>query len=346
MNARGGIAMAIAGFLRKQKEDPEMECRTIPTTMWRRRGVLVDVLLAILAPIRIVLAALSRPKPVLHIQMSSGASAYRKGILIRLAHRLGFPCILQVHAGLIGVFYEGLGDYGKKWFRGTLSRARMIFTLTHGWKRYLEALTDVPVMAVSNGVEIPEVVDRSSRNSAAPVRILFLSRLTEAKGVYDLLEAFENLLNEGLPVRLTLAGNTEVEEVQEWVARHNLGDVVDVPGWVAGETKARLFAQADVFALPSHFEGQGIALLEAMSYELPAIGGRTGGIPEVLAEGVAGILVEPRDVEGLTEALRRLVCDPGLRCRLGKAGRKRVEEEYSLEIVCARAKEAYRRVIG
>jgi glycosyltransferase involved in cell wall biosynthesis len=79
-----------------------------------------------------------------------------------------------------------------------------------------------------------------------------------------------------------------------------------------------------------------------MSYSLPVIATRIGGIPEMVVENETGLLVEPRDVAGLLEAMRRLASDRELCRRFGQAGRKKAQEEYSRPSACARMKELYR----
>lgn len=100
-------------------------------------------------------------------------------------------------------------------------------------------------------------------------------------------------------------------------------------------------AAFDVAVLPSLREAQGISLLEAMALGKPIVASDTGGIPEVVREGVEGLLVPPGDVGALADALLRLARDAGLRARLADAGRKSVEERYSLQAMVRRIETIY-----
>jgi hypothetical protein len=91
---------------------------------------------------------------------------------------------------------------------------------------------------------------------------------------------------------------------------------------------ARRYQQCAVFALPSGQEGFGIVFLEAMRFAKPCIGGDTGGTPEVIEDGVTGILVPHGDVDRLTSVLDRLLGDAALRERLGRAGFERLQEQF------------------
>jgi glycosyltransferase involved in cell wall biosynthesis len=83
--------------------------------------------------------------------------------------------------------------------------------------------------------------------------------------------------------------------------------------------------------------------MEAMAMRVPCVATRIGGIPDLIRDGIDGILVSPSDVEGLAEAIRRLIGDPALRRRLGEAGRERVLECYDLEKNIVRLAEVFRR---
>ncbi len=102
-------------------------------------------------------------------------------------------------------------------------------------------------------------------------------------------------------------------------------------GRVTSSLLPSYYQQCDVFALPSSGEGFGIVFLEAMRFEKPCVGARSGGIPEVVEDGVTGFLVEPGDADGLADRLVCLLHDAALREKMGQAGKDRLEREYSFE---------------
>jgi glycosyltransferase involved in cell wall biosynthesis len=107
------------------------------------------------------------------------------------------------------------------------------------------------------------------------------------------------------------------------------------------------YAAADVLVLPSVLdsrndtEGLGVVLLEAMSYGVPVIASRIGGIPDIVGDGATGLLVPPGDAGALAAALERLAVDPSLRARLGSAGREHVRAQFSWDRIVARWEECY-----
>jgi glycosyltransferase involved in cell wall biosynthesis len=342
VRAKGGIASVIISLLTELGRDPELRVTAIPTTMYRGKGILFDILLSIVGLLRVFLACFSTPRPILHLHMTSHGSAIRKGIIARLARATHTPFI--IHDSGVEYYYNMASDWMRSWLRGTYRRANAVMPISGREKHFVESLTASPMEIIPNAVNLPDQIDRPVGVSNDKTRFLFLGRLVEDKGVFELLEAFATLCRNGNPVHLTLAGNSGVEEVRNWVKVHDLGKLIDVPGWVEGEEKARVFKTADVFVLPSYHEAVPVAIVEAMSYGLPVIATRVGGIPEVVVENETGLFVEPRDVRGLVEAMQRFASDAQLRHRLGQAGRKRAEDRFSLASVCARIKEVYRKV--
>ncbi len=141
-------------------------------------------------------------------------------------------------------------------------------------------------------------------------------------------------------------GNEEHgRRLRRLVAGLGLGDRVVFTGDV--RDLACLHAALDVCVLPARKpEGLGNVLLEAMALGRPVIGSAVGGIPEVIEDGVTGLLVAPNDSGGLAGALERLLADTGLRVRMGNAGRRRFEERFELEACSAEVERLYRAVAG
>jgi glycosyltransferase involved in cell wall biosynthesis len=98
----------------------------------------------------------------------------------------------------------------------------------------------------------------------------------------------------------------------------------------------RFLKSADIFVLPSRWEGLPVALLEAMDSELPVVATQVEGVEEVVQQKVQGLLVPPEDARALSESLAVLIGDPELRRTMGRAGRQRVREAYTLDIMCTK----------
>jgi glycosyltransferase involved in cell wall biosynthesis len=153
------------------------------------------------------------------------------------------------------------------------------------------------------------------------------------------------LLRRAVPgVRLLLVGQGPLEaQTRRQAAELGLGETVVFAGF-RGDAR-RLAAALDVFTLSSTFEGLPIALLEAMALGRPAVVTRVGGVPEVVTDGVQGLLVPPRDPAALAEALACLLGDPRLRARMGTAARARALD-FDIRKAVRRMEQVYAGLLG
>ncbi len=179
---------------------------------------------------------------------------------------------------------------------------------------------------------------------------LFVGRLVERKGLDDLFAALA-----GLPpaVRLAVAGPGDP---RPWARRAERHGVLGRTGFLGAVPEAELpdlYRAADLFAGPSRarleaddVEGFGIVFLEAAASGLPVIATRTGGVPEAVADGVNGFLVPPGSPGELAGRWGELAADPGLRARLGRAGREIKAVEFGPGSSAARLRRAAAHVVG
>ncbi len=154
--------------------------------------------------------------------------------------------------------------------------------------------------------------------------ILMIARLHEEKGHRYLLEAIPDVIRSFGPVILLLAGEgPERRSLESQVQANGLGEVVRFLGW--RRDVAALIDSCSLLVLPSLAESFGQVLTEAMSLGKPVVAAKTGGIPEVVADGETGILVPPRNPSTLAAAISRILMNPVWACAMGNAGRRRVD---------------------
>src|SRR5581483_5398797 len=198
------------------------------------------------------------------------------------------------------------------------------------------AVDPARVVVIHNGID-PDRFRRTERRDALArhgVRepyVLFVGRITDQKGIFDLLAAAPRLPAGVQVVLCASAPDTpEIEaRLRAAVPRHP--NVVWIDAMVPVEEVVQLYSHASVFACPSIYEPFGLINLEAMACETAVVASRVGGIPEVVVDGETGVLVEPGDAPALAAALRALLDDPDRAARLGRAGRARVEARFSWE---------------
>jgi glycosyltransferase involved in cell wall biosynthesis len=181
------------------------------------------------------------------------------------------------------------------------------------------------------GVELDRFRPTDGREARAAFHLASVGQLQPAKGYYLLLDAVATLAGDGHDVRLTLAGDgPDRAALEDHARRTGVGSRVRFLGEVNQEQVRALFADVDVFVLPSFAEGIPVVLMEAMASGLPCVATRISGIPELIVEGESGLLVTPSEVGELAAAIARLLTDPALRARLHTGARARIRAMYDL----------------
>jgi glycosyltransferase involved in cell wall biosynthesis len=206
----------------------------------------------------------------------------------------------------------------------TFRRSHGFVVLSSQWQEFYAtqlALRRDRIQVMVNPTNPPSPVpDRSGRDS---VQFLFLGRIDDNKGAFELLDAYRALpATSRAAARLVFAGDGRVEELRRAA---EIGPDVVVHTWLGREERDHLLAVSDVLVLPSHHEGVPMAILEAMAYGLPVIATPVGGIPDVIRHGREGLLIEVGNRGALTAALARMVAEPALRASLGRGARATAE---------------------
>ncbi len=186
-----------------------------------------------------------------------------------------------------------------------------------------ETLDEIDIPIIYNGVDT-NIFHPVSRKVSA-LNILCVGRLIERKGQHHLLRAFARLKQE-LPehdICLTLVGTGDAEVALKALAGQlGIQEQVEFKGMVSREDMPEIYRQANIFVLPSQSEGMSVALLEALASGLPVVVSDTGGTHELVSPGENGLVVRWADVEGLAQALERMVKDMPLRENMGRAARQ------------------------
>jgi glycosyltransferase involved in cell wall biosynthesis len=191
------------------------------------------------------------------------------------------------------------------------------------------------ITVIPNGIELTRSEPQPAHD---PVAIGTAAILEYRKGIDLLIEACARLRS---PYRLEIFGGGSLREQLEEQARR-LGVEARFHGFVT-DVRARL-DEIDLFVLPTRADNMPIALLEAMACALPVVATNVGGIPEIVADGETGILVEPDDAGALARAIGHLLEDPSRRERLGRKGAARIGEHFEAHAVARRMVDLYERL--
>lgn len=294
------------------------------------------------------------------------------GLLAKMLY--GTPFVLTVHSleplrpwkrEQIGRGYE-LSSWVE---RISLEMADAVIAVSASTRDDVNGLFDVDpakVHVIPNGIDTeeyrpvnrPEVLNRSGVDPAKPY-VLFVGRMTRQKGLFYLLKAIE-YIDPDLQIVLC-AGDSDTPELQAELERMvddlqgRRAGVVWIPEMLSRASTIALYSHASVFCCPSIYEPFGIINLEAMACGTPVVATAVGGIPEVVADGETGFLVDaklsaapphdPTDVDGLArglaEAINRFGASADLSRSMGEAGRRRVVEQFSWEGIARRTLDLY-----
>jgi glycosyltransferase involved in cell wall biosynthesis len=193
------------------------------------------------------------------------------------------------------------------------------------------------IVVVHCGVDTRLFQPRQKEPGSGPFTIVCVGSLEEKKGQTYLVEACRLLKARGLDFVCHLIGEGQTRAaLDRQIQQAGLAGLVRLEGGKPREEVARMLREADAVALPSivtksgKMEGIPVALMEPLACEVPVVSTRISGIPELVEDGVTGLLVPPQDALALADALERLARDPELGRRMGRAGREKVLREFDL----------------
>lgn len=284
---------------------------------------------------------------IVHIHGSQDGSFFRKYFIFIVAKYIFRKKIVyHCHASHFDVFYEDSNNFFKKVIRGFIENVDIVISLSDSWTKFFgEKFKCKKLKKLYNCIEPVTWGDNISvLNKNININLLFLGRIGERKGVFELLEVLSGWKNVG-NISLSIGGDGEIDRLKTIIHNNGLSQVVDYLGWVDGSVKDKLLRGGGIFVLPSYHEGLPISILEAMNYGLPIISTKVGGIPEAVQDGVNGILIEPGDKEGLKKALLYFNENPSEIERMGRESKRLIQKFYP-ESVFLQLEEIYKELLN
>lgn len=282
-----------------------------------------------------------RPGQLHHIHLAGRGSTARKLLLAGVARRIGCRHVLHLHDYDYGADLERRPSWQQaaigRMFRG----ADAVVTLGRRDRDTILGLGVPPDRVTILPNAVPDPGPRPAPGTPRVPVILFLGRLSERKGVPELLAALSDPMLAALPWRAVLAGDGPVEHYRAQARALGLGDRVTMPGWLDQQATARLCAEADILVLPSHAEGLAMAVLEGMANGLAVVTTRVGAHDEVLTDGRSALFVPVGDPGALAATLARLALDPALRAGLGAEARALFLARFDIAVYLRRLDDFY-----
>lgn len=279
---------------------------------------------------------LIRKKPqIVHLNTSMEPKSYwRDVIYLFIARAMGKKVVYQVHGGALPQnFFRGnrfLTNLLKLVLRSTdvvvLLAQKELFA-------YRNFIPDHHLEIIPNAIEMGADAywKKEPTSQEVPLQLVYVGRLAESKGIFEIIQALRILCNKNRNIRLVVAGSgPEETKLHACIKDLELNNCIHFVGTVFGEEKKRVWEQADLFVFPTYHEGLPYTLLESMAARTPPVVNPVGAIPDVMQDGIHGVFVPSRNPEELAAAIERLDNDRELICRMGEASRHRIESYYSI----------------
>lgn len=318
----------------------------------RKEGVVR--LLKIIVPLadiaRLVKQLRSGLHDVYHLNPSLGARALIRDMAFLITlQSFGVRRVMLFFHGwdLRVVTWLDRHDWIRKKFVERLNRVSKIIVLAHGFRETLVGWGVRPdiVLVLSTMFDGDNFKEVERVRSGSVRRLVFLSRLVKEKGVMELIDAFAILAPRYPSLELFCIGDgPAVAAMKSRIEILGLSGCVKFPGYVRGKEKAALLVNADIFVFPSYSEGCPVALLEAMAAGLPVVATSVGGIPDIVAAGVNGILIDSPRPELIADAVATLLDDPSRCHAISERNRKQAWDNYEAGKVTARIESLYREI--
>lgn len=258
---------------------------------------------------------------------------YRDFLTVRMLKKKGCNIVAHYHNKGVKWFMDRW--YNKKMYASFFKNIRTIFLtkgLINDFSNYLQP---DQIYVCPNGIErlVPETQIKQTHSG---FNFMFLSNMMAEKGVLVLLEACKILKEKGKEFTCTFVGKwSDVTEdyFTTKIKEYNLTYNVFAVGAKYGEDKVEYFQKADCFVFPTYYHGEcfPLVLLEAMSFGLPCISTREGGIPDLLDDGVNACVVERKDQYALADAMCKMIDNPDVTKKMGQAALEKYNKEYTLE---------------
>lgn len=298
-----------------------------------------------LSPFALAAAIVRTGAAIVHLNTSLDAKAYLRDLAyLAVAKLCGARVVCQIHGGALPLDFAR-GAISRGLLRATLMLPDAVVVLASAelaaYRRFVPAQN---VLALPNGIDCAAYQRHNRTPSAldAPLRLIYVGRLAPGKGLVEAIEGLRMAVSRGVRARLVVAGSgPEEARLRQQVRDAGLAREVAFVGAAFGEQKARLLSEADALVLASYSEGLPFALLEAMAAGVVPLATPVGAVPDVVAEGEHGLLVEPRDARAIAEAIEKLAADKAALARMSAACRKRIAAAYSIERVAKDFAELY-----
>lgn len=271
---------------------------------------------------------------IVHIHGASKGSFYRKyGFFYLAKYLFKKKVIFHLHGGKFIQFYKNSSISIQKKIEKLIQKSDLIIVLSKEWKILIQHnFSPKKVQVVPNMINAQKPVKKKDN---MPITFVFLGKISKEKGIEDLIKIIiKNKEKWKGKLQVKIGGNGNVSWLKEKIEEEKLPPLLTYVGWVEGKSKQKLLKKSHVMLLPSYHEGLPISLLEGMSFSMPLIATKVGGIPFILKNKKNGICIEPGNLNQLGQAIQFFIDNPATISKQGEYSYKLAQDFFPIQVIC------------
>lgn len=324
----GGISKVVKTW-REGSLFADFHVHYIASVTDRSRSKLMDLWWGVISFFKVIFTR----GDIVYIHTASDNSFYRKSIFLLISLILRKRVFLHIHSSYFFTFLSELRGGKRCFVFRLLNLTEALVVLTEGIKREIQSLFPAKsIHVLPNPVDQQGLLNRHGITRRKD-RLLYLGWYNRLKGVYDLVDAMEILIEKGYVIELDFYGTKEIAELKAYVARKNLGHVIRVNGWADENKKLEALYESTVLILPSHTEGIPNVILEAMATKTPIVSTHVGGLKDVLTDGRNALIAKVGDPVDLSAKIARLLDDEEIREHIAEQAYAEIKEKYDIPVI-------------
>lgn len=325
----GGMLTVVENYLNNEDFCRKTNLKYIATVIRANKFVKIFTFLKVLP--KIIYVIKKGKIDIVHVHMGERGSVFREGLVVWIAKRMGVKTVIHMHGATIEDWYEKRNRIIQKIIGKIFTLPDRMIVLGKKWSVFMEQVmgdaNKDKIIVLHNAVN----VEKTNCYNAEAHNVLFYGMLIPRKGIEDLLQAFQLILDQ-IPenVKLTIYGDDKEFDIAGKIAEYHLEGRAVYCGWLPKEERLRCFSETMLNVLPSYNEGLPMTILESMGYGIPNISTNIASIPEAVIDGINGNLIPPGDVDRLAYVMKRLILDVDLRISYSQEAYLKAKEEFSL----------------
>lgn len=275
---------------------------------------------------------------IVHIHIATAQSAKRKQLFFYPAKWMKKKIIFHFHPSNERFLFE---PNNQKLYKRLFSQANLILVLSEQWRKWIKE-----ALGITEHVEVLfnpcPIVNR--KEEIKEHNILFAGTIIPRKGYADLIKAFSLIASKYPDWKIVFAGNGEIEKAKKIASKCGISNQTLFLGWINGKEKEQVFQKASIYCLASNGEGFPMGVLDAWAYGIPCIVTPVGGIPDIVKDGVNGLIYPVGDTETLATKLDILINNEGLRKSIVKEADKYIQNEFNVSTINQKLEQIYSRL--